>query len=275
MYAKLFESLTDSTVWALPHHVRVVWVTILAKADRTGYLAMSVYMLARSSNVTLSECEEALALFQSPDPHSRTKEHEGRRLVAGPDGWQVVNYVKYRNMRSEEERREYRAEWMRKHRASQPREQPVNSVNGSVPIAEAEAETKAEQEKPKTKTKHEPYSDPLFVEFWASYPNKAAKAAAWVAWLKLKAPDRGRAAIAAESYGKLWRGAPEDRRKFIPHPATWLNAGRWLDDPSTWEIEARGGATKAPARLPEVGKASEWNPDEAQQAAIRRARGEE
>jgi len=275
VYAKLFESLTDSTVWALPHHVRVVWVTIMAKADRTGYLAMSVYMLARASNVTLSECEEALALFMAPDPHSRTKDHEGRRLIPGPDGWQVVNYVKYRNMRSEEERREYRAEWMRNHRQQQKREQPVtpvNSVNGNEHITEPEAEAEPKAKK----KKHEPYADPLFQEFWEPYPNKAAKTAAWVAWQKLSVADRKLAAAKSREYGQIWLLAPADRRQFIPHPATWLNAGRMHDDPTRWRVDAGGAPApvKAPTRLPEVGK-GEWNPDEAQQAAIRRARGEE
>lgn len=174
MYAKLFESLTDSTVWALPHHVRVVWVTIMAKADRTGYLAMSVYMLARASNVTLSECEEALALFMAPDPHSRTKDHEGRRLIPGPDGWQVVNYVKYRNMRSEEERREYRAEWMRNHRQQQKREQPVNRVNESVHKAEAEAEAE-----PKAKKEKRPKTCADVDAFWAAEKLHGQAVAFW------------------------------------------------------------------------------------------------
>lgn len=31
---------------------------------------------------------------------------------------------------------------------------------------------------------------------------------------------------------------PEDNPRFIPHPATWFNGGRYDDDPSTWERRA-------------------------------------
>ena len=268
MYAKLFQSLTNSTVWALPSPTKVVWVTILANCDRTGYLAASVYMLARMANESIEDTEKALSVFLAPDPHSRSKEHGGRRLLPGPDGWQVINYAKYRNIRNEEDRREYRAEWMRQKRAEEAAkkagERGVNTVNKNEHKAEAEADTESEakknQRKPKTKTKHEPYADPVFGVFWESYPNKAAKAAAWAAWTKLNPGQRGLAASAAREYAEIWKQAPQDRRQFIPHPATWLNAHRWLDDPARWKTEAGAGASKPAKSLPGVGKASPFKP---------------
>jgi hypothetical protein len=29
-----------------------------------------------------------------------------------------------------------------------------------------------------------------------------------------------------------------DDRKYVPHPATWFNGGRYEDDPSTWARSA-------------------------------------
>lgn len=70
--------------------------------------------------------------------------------------------------------------------------------------------------------------DALFAEFWTAYPRKEAKGAARKAFAKRK-PDRALldrmlAAIGAQQEGDQWQ------RGFIPHPATWLNQERWLDE---------------------------------------------
>jgi hypothetical protein len=43
-----------------------------------------------------------------PDPHSRTPEHEGRRVAKVEGGWLILNHKKYRDMMSLEHRREYK-----------------------------------------------------------------------------------------------------------------------------------------------------------------------
>lgn len=70
-----------------------------------------------------------------------------------------------------------------------------------------------------------------FAEFWMAYPRKAAKADAEKAWNKLR-PDRTLqaeilASLAKQSRSQDWT---KDNGKFIPHPATWLNGRRWLDE---------------------------------------------
>jgi len=71
-----------------------------------------------------------------------------------------------------------------------------------------------------------------FAEFYAAYPKHVGKIAAERAWDKAVAKGgagpaevvAGAAAFAA--WCERTRAAP----KFIPHPATWLNAGRWADE---------------------------------------------
>lgn len=65
-----------------------------------------------------------------------------------------------------------------------------------------------------------------FEVFWKAYPKKIAKGNAEKAWEKVK-PDEKLVAdiIAAIAKQKINWTDP----KFIPHPATWLNAKRWLD----------------------------------------------
>jgi hypothetical protein len=65
-----------------------------------------------------------------------------------------------------------------------------------------------------------------FEEFWETYPRKEGKIAARRAWdkaVKITNPDKIVAAV---------REYPFDltRRRYIKHPATWLNAGCWEDD---------------------------------------------
>jgi hypothetical protein len=71
----------------------------------------------------------------------------------------------------------------------------------------------------------------LFSRFWEAYPKKKAKDDARKAFDKRK-PDesllaRMLAAISAQRVSADWQ---EQEGKFIPHPATWLNDGRWQDE---------------------------------------------
>lgn len=86
-------------------------------------------------------------------------------------------------------------------------------------------------------------SSALFDRFWQAYPKKAAKAEAEKAFAKLDI-DEGKlgmllAAIAKQAAQPEWR---EEGGKFIPHPATWLNGARWLDEAAPQQPAAAGGA---------------------------------
>ena len=82
--------------------------------------------------------------------------------------------------------------------------------------------------------------DGMFSKFWSVYPNKKAKGAAEKAWAKAK-PDqllfeRIIQAVMKQRASEDWL---KDGGKFIPHPASWLNAKRWDD-----EIKAITGLSK-------------------------------
>ena len=117
-YTKLFSSITASTVWGEPYATRVVWISMLAMADSNGCVYAAVPGLARHANVTLAEAEAALAAFMAPDPYSRTADADGRRIEAIDGGWRLLNHRKYRELRSAEERREYKRQWDRENRPS-------------------------------------------------------------------------------------------------------------------------------------------------------------
>jgi hypothetical protein len=106
-YVKLFSSIVNSTIWREPNHVRIVWITMLAIADKNGTVHAALPGLADLARVTIAECEEALGTLSQPDTYSRTPDHEGRRIEWIEGGWVLLNHAKYRNMLGEAERREY------------------------------------------------------------------------------------------------------------------------------------------------------------------------
>jgi uncharacterized protein YdaU (DUF1376 family) len=71
----------------------------------------------------------------------------------------------------------------------------------------------------------------LFDKFWSAYPRKVAKENAMKAFAKRK-PDEQMLgemlkAVAVQAASDGWQ---KDGGQFIPHAATWLNAGRWQDE---------------------------------------------
>jgi len=102
-YTKLFSSILASSIWSEPMHVRIVWITMLAMADRDGLVEASIPGLADLSRVPKEDCREAVKILSSPDSDSRSKELNGRRIVAVEGGWQIVNYDAYRRKHDAED----------------------------------------------------------------------------------------------------------------------------------------------------------------------------
>lgn len=101
-FTKLFSSITESTIWAEPNHIRITWITMMAMADRKGRVWASIPGLANRARITVEEAKEALQRFLSPDEYSRTPEFEGRRIEPIEGGWRLLNYKKYRDIQDDE-----------------------------------------------------------------------------------------------------------------------------------------------------------------------------
>ena len=105
-------------------------------------------------------------------------------------------------------------------------------------VSVSPAESAAVSQKPRTATATATATAKLprrFDEFWQPYPNKKNKTDAIKSWIKLKPDDELIDTIIAavqaqkqhEGYG--WQ---KENGKYIPHPTTWLNQQRWLDEPT-------------------------------------------
>ena len=76
-------------------------------------------------------------------------------------------------------------------------------------------------------TKENTYT-PDFEEFWKEYPKKIGKRNTYKSWNKINAPLVViLKAIKEQKNSRQWK---EDDGKYIPHPSTWLNQGRWEDE---------------------------------------------
>ena len=131
-YTKLFGSLLASTIWREDDKVRIVWITLLAMADKRGIAEGSIPGIADLARVSIEDCERALARLQQPDRFSRSTENEGRRIAPTDGGFQILNHAKYRDRMSVEERREYRQKWMAERRAAGFCEHGVNTREHGV-----------------------------------------------------------------------------------------------------------------------------------------------
>ncbi len=115
-YVKLFSEILDSTVWQLPGPTKLVWVTMLAMADKHGEVRASIPGLAGRAGVTISEAESALTSFMGPDAYSRTRDNDGRRAEEIDGGWLLLNHAKYRELQSLDDIRAKAADRQRRFR---------------------------------------------------------------------------------------------------------------------------------------------------------------
>ena len=116
-YTKLFQKILDSTVWMESDQTRLVWITLLAMCDQDGLIDAPVPAIASRAKVSVEDCQKAVNIFLAPDPHSRTKAFEGRRIEINESGGIVLlNHKKYRDMMSLEARRDYRRLKAREYR---------------------------------------------------------------------------------------------------------------------------------------------------------------
>ncbi len=119
------------------------------------------------------------------------------------------------------------------------------------PATDSDPATDSTQPKPKDTSSA---SDDAFSEFWAVVPRKTEKIAARKAYeavVKLLAanlgwtPEKARAHL-LERMG-AFADSPKGKGNWCPYPATWLNKGRYDDDPAEWNKEQTSDGKPKPA----------------------------
>lgn len=252
MYGKLFASMYDGTLrqnW----EALVTFQQLIVLADVNGVVDITAESLSARTGIPFDIIERGLQQLEQPDGNSRTPDEEGRRIVRVSDhrnwGWRITNYLKYRDLRTTADRREYMKQYMRQRREQERVNRKANDdlteVNGKPTLAKlAEAEAEVDKRNPPTPRKRGEASAEGFAEFYGPYPRKQDRQSAERAWNKLKPdPDlraKINAAVALQAKSEQWR------RGIIPLAATWLNGRRWEDEmptPASGVVMRGGQAT--------------------------------
>lgn len=170
MYTPVHDSILQSSILLEDLPTRWLWTVMLILADQTrdtrGVVDCPVDRLAQLANLTVEQTRHAIERLSSPDASSRSKEEEGRRIVAceNVEGfeirkWRLVNWEKYKD----EIRKAQMAAASRKyrqgkklsdgksssHQASSSVIKPSssNSISNSTPSPTATKKEKGERER--------------------------------------------------------------------------------------------------------------------------------
>ncbi len=156
-FTKLFENILESSVWAAPDDFFRAWIALLAKAGPDGVARISATWIAEKCHVPIERAREILAEMEGPDKDSRSENDDGQRIQRIDGGYYIINYLKYREMRDDTERKKQIREAVQRFRDKQ--KQPLRECNQDVirckhdvntgkPLkAQAEAEAEAEKER--------------------------------------------------------------------------------------------------------------------------------
>lgn len=147
-FTKLFSSIVSSTVWQEDDSTRLLWVTMLAIADRDGLVEASVPGLAHQARIPVDKARRGLERLLAPDPDSRTPDNEGRRVEKVKGGWQILNYEMYREKRNLDEVREKTRlrtqRWRERHKRRDVTVTDVTLGDKKYAIADADADADTE-----------------------------------------------------------------------------------------------------------------------------------
>ena len=149
MYNKLFTKILDSSIWLESSPTRIVWLTLIAVMDETGFAKFSALgNLSSRARVTVAQAEKAVTILEAIDTESGDPENQGKRIERVPGGWMVLNAAKHRDLVNravvQEQTRlrvkRFRDKQNEKHKSPAPRNADRNA---SVTPSEAEAEAHA------------------------------------------------------------------------------------------------------------------------------------
>lgn len=143
-FAKLFMQMYESTI-AEDWQGLITFQQLCILCDWYGIIDMTPRSISRLTCLPQDIIEAGLKTLEQPDPDSRTKECEGRRIVRlDPErewGWQIVNFEKYRDLIEPDSREQHR-QYMQRYRERKAAE-------------EAEAEQKRAERRAKRQEKQQ------------------------------------------------------------------------------------------------------------------------
>jgi hypothetical protein len=117
MYGKAYESMYQGSMVGAGLNVFAVWNYIIANTH-FGVIELNPRLLAAILGGPVGEIEKAIEFLSHPDPESRSKVEDGRRIVReGQFQYRVVNWGEYQEMRHASDLKEYNRRKQAEYRA--------------------------------------------------------------------------------------------------------------------------------------------------------------
>lgn len=216
----------NDTLGSLDPLIRLLFIGLWCIADREGRLEDRPRRIKKTllgyDDVT---AEETSGMLQQLADTGFIIRYE----VDGTEYIQVTNFSKHQNPNMKEKDSEI---------PPPPgydggEEKAPNKHGTSMVPTSGKKDDDIEEAPPETKDDTEPTSvqEMRFNTFWEAYPNKKAKQSALKAWKKIKPNtalfEKIMKAIELQKRSEDWQ---RENGRYIPHPASWLNAGRWDDE---------------------------------------------
>ena len=76
-YTKLFADIITSSIWSEDNNTRIMWITMLASSDASGYVSGTIPGMAAMSRLSLEDAEKAIKILCDGNGHVK-----GTHLVA-------------------------------------------------------------------------------------------------------------------------------------------------------------------------------------------------
>ncbi len=135
MYGKIFESIYDGSLYGNFEAI-VTFQALIVLADEDGLIDISPQALAGRTSYPIEVIKTGLKILQQSDPHSRSQEEDGKRIVPLDNGrefgWRIVNYEHYRNLASRQDTKIKARE--RKRRQREKESQSTDSKGCHAPV---------------------------------------------------------------------------------------------------------------------------------------------
>ena len=96
-YTKLDEGILQSSIMAEDPGTFKIWIALLATCKQDGVAHCSSVFLASVCRLPQDDVDKILEKFMSPDPRSRSKENDGRRIKEVDGGYELLSYFDYRD----------------------------------------------------------------------------------------------------------------------------------------------------------------------------------
>lgn len=115
-FTKLDRGILQSSIMAEDPTTFKVWITLLAACDPDGTARVSAIYIASVARLPLEDVRKAIQILEGPDPESRSTNNAGARVRRVDGGYEIINYLVYR----QRSLREAEAERKRLYRRDNP-----------------------------------------------------------------------------------------------------------------------------------------------------------